>query len=139
MMSAQNQLKGRITNIQPGEVMSLVTIQADDHTIVSAVTNHGVKGLALKTNDTVTAVVKSTEAMLMKDGGSKIKISARNLFTGQVTSIDKGEAMGFVKVTAGSLPLGAVITRQALDEMQLAVGETVTVAIKATEVMVVKE
>ena len=65
MISAQNQIKGRITNIQSGEAMSLVTIQAGDHTVVSAVTNHGVKGLALKANDSVTAVGKSTEAMLI--------------------------------------------------------------------------
>jgi len=139
MISAQNQIKGRITNIQSGEAMSLVTIQAGDHTVVSAVTNHGVKGLSLKTNDSVTAVVKSTEAMLIKDGGTQIKISARNLFKGRVESIDKGEAMGFVKVSAGSLHLGAAITRQSLDEMQLAVGTPVTVAIKATEVMLIKE
>ncbi len=139
MISAQNQIKGRVTNIQAGEAMSLVTIQAGDQTIVSAVTNHGVKGLALKTNDTVTAVVKSTEAMLIKDGGTQLKISARNLFKGQVASIDKGEAMGFVKVTAGAFNLGAAITRTALDEMQLAVGTSVTVAIKATEVMLIKE
>ena len=43
MISAQNQIKGRITNIQSGEAVSLVTIQAGDHTVVSAVTNHGVK------------------------------------------------------------------------------------------------
>ena len=139
MISAQNQVKGRITNIQSGEAMSLVTIQAGDHTVVSAVTNHGVKGLALKANDSVTAVVKSTEAMLIKDGGAQIKISARNLFKGRVESIDKGEAMGFVKVSAGSLHLGAAITRQSLDEMQLAAGTPVTVAIKATEVKLIKE
>ena len=139
MISAQNQIKGRVTNIQAGEAMSLVTIQAGDQTIVSAITNHGVKALALKANDSVTAVVKSTEAMLIKDGGAQIKISARNLFKGQVASIDKGEAMGFVKVTAGSFHLGAAITRHALDEMQLAVGTPVTVAIKATEVMLIKE
>lgn len=139
MISAQNQIKGRITNIQAGEAMSLVTIQAGDQTIVSAVTNHGVKALALKPNDHVTAVVKSTEAMLIKDAGAQFKISARNLFKGEVASIDKGEAMGFVKVMAGSFQLGAAITRQSLDEMQLAVGTSVTVAIKATEVMLIKE
>jgi molybdate transport system regulatory protein len=139
MISAQNQIKGRITNMQTGEAMSLVTLQAGDHTVVSAITNHGVKALALKQGDTVTAVVKSTEAMLIKDGGPAVKISARNLFDGRVESIDKGEAMGFVKVTAEALPLGAAITRRAIDEMQLAVGDRVTVAIKATEVMLIKE
>lgn len=139
MISAQNQITGRVTDIQTGEAMSLVTLQAGEHTMVSAITNHGVKMLNLKPNDTVMAVVKSTEAMLIKDAGPHMKISARNLFNGTITSIDKGEAMGAVKVTAGSLQLGAAITRQALDEMQLAVGTPVTVVIKATEVMLIKE
>jgi molybdate transport system regulatory protein len=68
-----------------------------------------------------------------------MKISARNLFHGTVASIDKGEAMGAVRVTAGSLQLAAAITRQALDEMQLVKGKPITVAIKATEVMLIKE
>ena len=112
MISAQNQIKGRITNIKAGEAMSLVTLEGDGCT-----TNHGVKALGLKQGNTVTAVVKSNEAMLIKDGGQDVKISARNVFNGRVESIDKGEAMGFVKVAAGSVHLGAAITRHALDEM----------------------
>lgn len=139
MISAQNQITGRVTDIQTGEAMSLVTLQAGEHTMVSAITTHGMKTLALKPNDTVTAVVKSTEAMLIRDPGTNMKISARNLFHGTVASIDKGEAMGAVRVTAGSLQLAAAITRQALDEMQLVKGTPITVAIKATEVMLIKE
>ncbi|MDR4496046.1 MAG: molybdopterin-binding protein [Nitrospirales bacterium] len=139
MISAQNQIKGRITNIQAGEAMSLVTLEGDGCTVVSAVTNHGVKALGLTPGDSVTAVIKSTEAMLIKDGGQNLKLSARNVFDGRVESIDKGEAMGFVRVISGSVHLGAAVTRQALDEMRLAVGTSVTLAIKATEVMLIKE
>lgn len=139
MISARNQIKGRISEIQGGEVMSLVTMQTGDLSIISSVTNRSVKELGLKVGDSVTALIKSTEAMVLKGERLQVKISARNRFAGQVSAIDKGQAMGFVAITSKGLHLGAAITRQAVDDMQLAVGDPVIVAIKATEVMVVKD
>lgn len=137
-ISARNKVQGQVTDIHAGEVMSLVTIQAGDHRLVSSVTNEGVKELRLKPNDTVTAVVKSTEVMLLKGESVSLKISARNKLKGQVASVQKGEAMGLVMVTVGAHHFGAAITRQAIDEMQLAVGDAVTVVVKATEVILMK-
>ncbi len=137
-ISARNKVQGQVTDIHAGEVMSLVTIQAGDHRLVSSVTNEGVKELQLKTKDTVTAVVKSTEVMLIKGESGSLKISARNKLQGQVTSVQKGEAMGLVTVNVGALHFGAAITRQAIDEMGLNQGDAVTVVIKATEVMLMK-
>ena len=116
-ISARNKIQGRVSGIQSGEVMSLVTIQAGEQRLVSAVTNEGVKELQLKQSDSVTAVVKSTEVMLIKGDVGAIKISARNRLKGQVASVQKGEAMGLVTVTVGVLHLGAAITRQAIDEL----------------------
>jgi molybdopterin-binding protein len=65
-------------------------------------------------------------------------ISARNRVQGPVTDIHSGKVMSLVSIAVGSLQFGAAITRQAIDEMQLAVGDTVTVVIKATEVMLMK-
>lgn len=65
-ISARNKVQGQVTDIHAGEVMSLVTVQAGDHRLVASVTNEGVKELQLKPKDTVTAVVKSTEVMLLK-------------------------------------------------------------------------
>lgn len=137
-ISARNKVQGQVTDIHAGEVMSLVTIQAGDHRLVSSVTNEGVKELQLKTKDTVTAVVKSTEVILLKGESGSLKISARNKLKGQVASVQKGEAMGLVTVNVGPHHLGAAITRQAVDEMQLAVGDAVTVVVKATEVILMK-
>jgi len=46
--------------------------------------------------------------------------------------------MGLVTVNVGALHFGAAITRQAIDEMNLAQGDAVTVVIKATEVILMK-
>lgn len=137
-ISARNKVQGQVTDIHAGEVMSLVTIQAGEHRLVSSVTNEGVKELQLKPKDTVTAVVKSTEVMLIKGESGGLKLSARNKLKGQVASVQKGEAMGLVTVNVGSLRFGAAITREAIDEMHLAQGDSVTVVIKATEVMLLK-
>jgi molybdate transport system regulatory protein len=137
-ISARNKIQGQISGIQAGEVMSLVTVQAGENRLVAAITNEGVQELQLKQKDQVTAVVKSTEVMLMKGDTGGIKISARNRLKGQVASVQKGEAMGLVTVTVGPLYLGAAITRQAIDELGLTQGDVVTVVIKATEVMLLK-
>jgi len=137
-ISARNKIQGRVSAIHAGEVMSLVTVQAGDHRFVAAITNEGVKELQLKQNDSVTAIVKSTEVMLVKGETGALKFSSRNRLKGQVASVQKGEAMGLVSVTVGSLQLGAAITRQAIDEMSLAQGDAVLVDIKATEVMLLK-
>ena len=99
-ISARNKLQGRVSAIKAGEAMSLVTLDAQGTKIVSAVTNQGVEELGLKQGDQVTAVIKSTEVMLMK-GGDKATFSARNRFAGQVESVQKGEAMGLVTVKMG--------------------------------------
>src|SRR5678816_4650153 len=94
-ISARNKLQGRVSSIKSGEAMCLVTLDAQGTKIVAAVTNQGVEELNLKRNDQVTAVIKSTEVILMK-GGGPVTLSARNRFAGQVESIQKGKAMGLV-------------------------------------------
>jgi molybdate transport system regulatory protein len=136
-ISARNKIQGRVSDLKSGEAMCLVTLDAKGTKIVAAVTNQGVEELQLKRNDEVTAVIKSTEVMLMK-GGGQTALSARNRFAGQVESIQKGEAMGLVTVKTGQFHLGAAITREAIDEMGLKQGDQVTAVVKATEVMLMK-
>jgi molybdopterin-binding protein len=66
-ISARNHLKGKITEIQVGEVMAKVTVRVGQNLIESVITRQSVDEMALKKGDTVTAVIKSTEVMLSKD------------------------------------------------------------------------
>ncbi|HSQ49720.1 MAG TPA: TOBE domain-containing protein, partial [Nitrospiraceae bacterium] len=77
-ISARNKLQGRVSSIKSGEAMCLVILDAQGTKIVAAVTNQGVEELNLKQNDQVTAVIKSTEVILMK-GGGQVTLSARNV------------------------------------------------------------
>lgn len=67
-----------------------------------------------------------------------MKLSARNQFEGTVTNITQGQAMAEVPVKVGNLQFVSAITEGSVKNMGLKVNDTVTVAIKATDVMVGK-
>jgi molybdopterin-binding protein len=65
-----------------------------------------------------------------------MRLSTRNQIPGTVESVQEGEAMAVVKVTIdGGHTVTASITRDAVQDLQLAPGTPVTVLVKSTEVM----
>ncbi|MBX3326912.1 MAG: TOBE domain-containing protein [Nitrospira sp.] len=67
-----------------------------------------------------------------------MKLNARNQFQGTVTKVTEGQAMAEVLVRVGQLEFVAAITEGSVKSMGLKVNDSVTVAIKATEVMIGK-
>ncbi|HZC80842.1 MAG TPA: TOBE domain-containing protein [Nitrospiraceae bacterium] len=67
-----------------------------------------------------------------------IVISKTEGLTGNVTKINEGQAMAEVIVKVGNLEFVAAITEGSIKNMGLKVGDSVTVAVKATEVMIGK-
>jgi molybdopterin-binding protein len=66
-ISARNQLKGQITDIKLDNIMAHVTVQVGTNEIQSVITRRSADEMQLKTGDSVTVVIKSTEVMLSKD------------------------------------------------------------------------
>jgi molybdopterin-binding protein len=67
MLSARNQLTGRISENHKGPITARVRIELADGTeITSVVTAETVEDLALIPGDTVTAVIKATDVMIAK-------------------------------------------------------------------------
>jgi len=66
-ISARNKLRGKIEEIQLGDIMAHVVVRVGDNLIESAITRRSADELKLKKGDTVTAVVKATEVMIQKD------------------------------------------------------------------------
>jgi molybdopterin-binding protein len=65
-----------------------------------------------------------------------MKASARNLFTGTVRSVTKGEAMAVVKIHLdGGQEITSSITAEAAEDLGLAEGGKVTVLVKSTDVV----
>lgn len=67
-----------------------------------------------------------------------MKLSARNQFNGTVTHITQGQAMAEVTVKVATLEVVAAITEGSVKSLGLKVNDSVTVAVKATDVMVGK-
>ena len=67
-----------------------------------------------------------------------MKLSARNQFQGQVVRITDGQAMAQVVVKVGNLEVVSAITEGSVKSMGIKVGDAVTVAVKATDVIVGK-
>ena len=66
-ISARNQLKGKITNVEKGTVMANVKIEVSEpNTITAIITKESVEKLGLKEGDDVSAIIKSTEVILGK-------------------------------------------------------------------------
>jgi molybdopterin-binding protein len=66
-LSARNKLRGKIEEIQLGDVMAHVVVRVGENVIESVITRRSADELQLKKGDTVSAVVKATEVMIQKD------------------------------------------------------------------------
>lgn len=69
----------------------------------------------------------------------ELKLSARNQLKGKVLSVDKGVITAKVKVEV-KMPVvvTAVITKEAVEDLEIKVGDEVTAIIKSTEIMIAK-
>jgi molybdate transport system regulatory protein len=66
-ISARNQMKGKVLDIEKGDLVSKVNIQIEPATITAVITTEAVESLDIKKNDKVMAIVKATEVMIGKE------------------------------------------------------------------------
>lgn len=65
-ISGRNKLSGTIKDIKSGAVMAQIIVDVNGQQVTSAITNDSVSELGLKAGDQVTALIKSTDVMIMK-------------------------------------------------------------------------
>jgi molybdopterin-binding protein len=65
-ISGRNQLAGRVTDIEVNGLMAQVTISIGEQRITSIITADAVREMRLKIGQTVAALVKSTEVMIIR-------------------------------------------------------------------------
>lgn len=66
-LSARNQLKGTVEDLQVDGIMAHVVVKVGENLIESVITRSSADELQLKKGDAVKVVVKSTEVMIQKD------------------------------------------------------------------------
>src|SRR5690348_4948909 len=65
-LSARNQLRGQIKEVKLGTIMAHVVVQVGENEIESVITRRSAEEMKLKTGDTVSVIIKSTEVMIQK-------------------------------------------------------------------------
>jgi molybdopterin-binding protein len=68
-----------------------------------------------------------------------MKLSARNQIKGKVAAVRKGQTTGHVQINIGNnVVITSSITNEAIDDLDLKVGDDAIAVIKASDVMVAK-
>lgn len=67
-----------------------------------------------------------------------MKLSARNSLTGTIVDIKEGAVSASVKIDVNGVIITSALTDEAVKDLGLKVGDTVTAFIKATDVLVGK-
>ena len=60
-------MKGKVLDIEKGDLMAKVKIQIEPATITAVITTEAVESLDIKKNDKMIAIVKATEVMIGKE------------------------------------------------------------------------
>lgn len=134
-ISARNQLKGTISNIQEGAVNGVVTIDLHDAKVKADITMDAIRDLGLKVGQEAFAIIKASSVMFATD---EIKgISARNQLRGKIVEVKEGAVNGRIAI---ELPCGCKvkgsITNEAINQLGFKEGGEAVAIVKATEVMV---
>ncbi len=136
-ISARNQLVGVVELIENGKINASIYIKLKSgYTMVSVITNGAVENLGLIVGDEVVTIFKSSAVLLATDMG--LNISARNKLSGVVETINFGEVNSEVVVNIGSDLIASVITKNAVGNLDVKVGDRVTAIIKSSDVMIGK-
>ena len=110
-LSARNQFKGIVKNVNEGAVNGIVTIEVNGEAVSATISVNAIKELGLKDGAAAIAVIKATEVMVATE---LPKISARNKFQGVVKSINEGAVNDIVAIETKLGVVSATISKNAV-------------------------
>lgn len=132
-ISARNQFAGKIISVVEGAVSSAVIIDVDGVHIYGTISKAAVEDLKLEVGGEAIAIIKATEVMIAL--GDFI-ISARNKFSGKITSVTEGAVNSVVTLSFGQdKVITSIISNNAVKELGLEEGKEAVAVVKATSVM----
>ncbi|OAN45668.1 molybdenum-pterin-binding protein [Paramagnetospirillum marisnigri] len=67
-----------------------------------------------------------------------MKLSARNALKGKVVDISKGQVMAKVKMDVGGQFITSLVSVEAIEDLDLKIGDSVSAIIKSSEVIIGK-
>lgn len=136
--SARNQLFGKVASIVRGTVNDEVTLALPGgQSVVAVLTHESADALGLREGADACALVKASWVVLaVDDGGSDLKVSARNRLHGSVDVVAAGAVNSEVTLALdGGGTLTAVVTNDSVDALQLDAGRRAIALFKASSVI----
>jgi molybdate transport system regulatory protein len=136
-VSARNKLEGTIASVNPGPVNTEVTLElVGGDKLVAVVTTESSRKLGLIPGKRAVGLVKAPSVIILTDADHYV-FSARNQFSGVVERVTQGAVNSEVALRLpGGTVISAVVTNEAVTELQLAAGKAATALIKAGQVIV---
>lgn len=133
--SARNQFAGSVSGLRDGPVDVEVRVRIDEQLEVAAVvTRESAEQLGLVMGAEVLALVKASSLFLLVD--EKLRISARNQLWGSVQRIVNSPVNAEVTLDIGNgRSAVAVVTRESVESLGLAVGVRACAAFKVSSVI----
>jgi len=135
--SARNQFSCTVSRIEEGPVSARVFLALDENCELEAqVTRESVGHLSLASGREVIALVKAPAVFLLAESG--VRTSVSNHLTGVVSRIHVGAVNAEVVVDLAlsrTRHVTSVVTTQAVNDLGLAVGTSVTAAFQSTSVI----
>ncbi|MGH2563179.1 MAG: TOBE domain-containing protein [Ginsengibacter sp.] len=128
-----NIFKGTITSIKVSGGLSLVEINVNGIFLKSIIIETPDTASWLKEENEINVIFKETEVVIGK--GLEHNVSMQNKIRGEIFEIEKGELLSKLTIAAAIGEIVAIITSNAVHQLQLQVGETITAMIKTNEIM----
>lgn len=131
-----NKLKGKITNVESTDSISLVDV---------SVGKDGLSSIVLETPQTcpfispgreVWLIFKETEVSINLDFDARI--SLRNRMRSTVKEIEKGRVLSRLVLDYGGNKVVSVITSRSVERLGIAVGDVVEGLVKANEMLIME-
>jgi molybdate transport system regulatory protein len=134
--SARNELRGTVKTVRKGAVNADVILDVGDGLeVFASITNEAVDELELRPGRHAFALIKSSFVVLTDD--PTVRVSARNRLCGIVSAVEIGAVNSKVKIRlAGERTLTAIITNEALNELELSEGSACCALVKASHVLI---
>ncbi len=139
MISARNQIDATVEELQKGPVNVLALLESHNGTKMAAsISTMSTEAMQLKCGDKIIALFQASHVLIAT--GWALEISARNKFYGVAESICIGsvDTEVVVRLNDSNDTLRAVITNDALVELDIKAGDEVVAIVKASEVMIAK-
>ena len=127
-----NRLSGVVEKIERAKGLSLVYVRVEEELFSSLVVDEEECGYKLQQE--VDIVFKETEVMLASVASH---VSARNAFVATIKQIEQGEILALLRLSFYNDEIVAVITKNALKDLECKEGKEILWFIKSNEVSLV--